>query len=76
MSALTLEQATEAIYQSIHNDNEDIDLHIAHLKAALNEEGQAEAKFDATRLVESNRAGRKRMQSYFRKRGVKVMFGD
>lgn len=74
MSALSLEDATEAIYASLANDNEDIDLHIANLKAALNAAGQKEAVFKPERLEQNNRAGRKMMQSYFKKRGVKVAF--
>lgn len=76
MTTLTLEQATEAIYASLANDNEDIDLHIKNLKSALQSAGQAEAVFDPARLVQNNRAGRKMMQSYFKKRGVRVSFGS
>lgn len=74
MAALSLEDATEAIYTSLDNDNEDIDLHIANLKEALSASGQKEAVFKPERLVQNNRAGRKMMQSYFKKRGVKVSF--
>lgn len=76
MSDLNLEQAVEAIYQSLAADNEDIDLHIANLKAALAAAGQKEAVFDPSRLAQNNRSGRKMMQSYFKKRGVKVVFKD
>lgn len=74
MSALSLNDAIEAIYTSLANDNEDIDLHIANLKAALAAEGLKEAVFKPERLEQNNRAGRKMMQSYFKKRGVKVVF--
>ena len=74
MSALSLEDATEAVYTSLDNDNEDIDLHIQNLKAAMASDGAKEAVFKAERLVQGNRAGRKMMQSYFKKRGVKVAF--
>jgi hypothetical protein len=74
MSALSLEQATEAIYQSLQNGNEDIDLHIGNLKKALSDAGQKEAVFKPERLVQNNRQGRKMMQSYFKKRGVSVSF--
>ncbi|MEZ5814626.1 MAG: hypothetical protein R3E13_07925 [Alphaproteobacteria bacterium] len=74
MSAMSLEDATEAIYVSLENDNEDIDVHILNLKEAMSAYGVTEAKFDPGRLAQNNRAGRKMMQSYFKKRGVKVGF--
>ncbi|HRQ60540.1 MAG TPA: hypothetical protein PLO23_03350 [Alphaproteobacteria bacterium] len=72
----TLNEAIEAVYQSLDNDNEDIDLHIAALKSALTAAGVKEATFAPERLAQNNRAGRKMMQSYFAKRGVKVVFGS
>ncbi|MBT9369331.1 hypothetical protein [Rhizobium sp. CSW-27] len=74
MSEPTVAEATDRIYQSLQNDNMDIDLHIATLKAALARAGQKEAVFDPARLVQNNRAGRKFMQAYFRQRGVAVVF--
>lgn len=74
MSALSLEDAKAAVYQSLENDNDDIDLHIANLKSAMQEFGEKEAVFEADKLSQNNRAGRKMMQSYFKKRGVKVSF--
>ena len=74
MSADAIESAVEAIYESLTNDNQDIDLHIQSLKNALKSSGQKEALFDPARLVQNNREGRKRMQSYFKKRGVIVKF--
>lgn len=71
---MPIEDAKEKIYTALENDNEDIDQHIAALKAAMAEEGVWEALFDPTRLAQNNRAGRKMMQSYFKKRGVKVVF--
>ncbi|WP_417689333.1 hypothetical protein [Roseibium sp.] len=62
------------VYDSLQADNEDIDLHIAALKAALKREGVKEAVFDPTKLVQNNRSGRKLMQAYFRQRGVTVKF--
>ncbi|HOO82685.1 MAG TPA: hypothetical protein PK513_09295 [Alphaproteobacteria bacterium] len=76
VETLSLEQAKEAIYTSLTNDNEDIDLHIANLKAAMNAAGEKEAVFAPDRLSQNNRAGRKMMQSYFKKRGVKVVFAS
>ncbi len=74
MSVLSLKDAQEAVYGSLDNNNEDIDLHIANLKAAMAAIGAAEATFDVARLAQGNRAGRKMMQAYFKKRGVKVVF--
>jgi len=69
-----MNEAIEAIYTSLENDNEDIDLHIANLKAAMKEEGVKEAVFKPDRLAQNNRQGRKVMQAYFKKRGIKVVF--
>ncbi len=74
MSELTVEDAMNRVYDSLQADNEDIDLHIAALKAALKREGVKEAVFDPTKLVQNNRSGRKLMQAYFRQRGVTVKF--
>ena len=74
MSDLTLSQAIDNIYTSINNDNEDIDSHIAALKAAMAREGVMEAVFETAKLAQSNRQGRKIMQSYFKKKGVAVAF--
>ncbi len=57
-------------------EKEDIDLHIDNLKAALVNAGAKEAVFAPERLTQNNRAGRKMMQSYFKKRGVKVVFAS
>ena len=70
MSDLTLAQAIDNIYASIKADNEDLDNHIAALKAAMAREGAKEAVFEPSKLAQSNRQGRKLMQAYFRKKGV------
>ena len=70
MSDLTLAQAIDNIYASIKADNEDLDTHIAALKAAMAREGAKEAVFEPSKLAQSNRQGRKLMQAYFRKKGV------
>ena len=70
MSDLTLSQAIDNIYASIKNNNEDLDPHIAALKAAMAREGAKEAVFEPAKLAQSNRQGRKIMQSYFKKKGV------
>ena len=74
MSDLTLAQAIDNIYASIKADNEDLDNHIAALKAAMAREGAKEAVFEPAKLAQSNRQGRKLMQAYFRKKGVAVSF--
>ncbi|SFZ82655.1 hypothetical protein SAMN02983003_1201 [Devosia enhydra] len=74
MSDITLAQAIDNIYASIKADNEDLDTHIAALKAAMAREGAKEAVFEPAKLAQSNRQGRKLMQAYFRKRGVAVSF--
>jgi hypothetical protein len=74
MTAITVAQATEDIYKSIMNDNEDIDQYIDSLKIAMQAEGLSEATFEPSRLVQNNRQGRKMMEAYFRKRGVTVVF--
>lgn len=74
MSILSIEDATEAIYTSVNNDNEDIILHVGNLKSALNAAGTKEVEIDPTRLTHNNRAGRKMMQSFFKKNGIIVKF--
>ena len=74
MSDISYSDAIEAIYTSIRNDNEDIDLHIAALKAAMAKEGAKEAVFEIAKLAQPNRQGRKLMQAYFKKKGIAVSF--
>lgn len=74
MTVLTVEKALENIYTSLQNDNEDIDAHIAHLKAAMSASGEKAVVVDPGRLAQNNRQGRKMMESYFKKRGVTVTF--
>lgn len=76
MAATSVAQAVEEIYASLHNDNVEIDIRIANLKRALEAAGQTEAIFVPSRLAQNNRQGRKMMQTYFRKRGVKVGFEE
>ena len=70
----TVADATGRIYESLQANNADIDVHIAALKAAMARAGLKEAVFDAAKLVQNNRSGRKLMQAYFRQRGVTVKF--
>ena len=76
VSDLTLKQAIDNIYESIRNDNEELDSHIAALKAAMAREGVKQAVFEPGKLAQSNRQGRKIMQSYFRQKGVTVSFSS
>ncbi len=71
---MNIEHAIEAIYTSLDNDNEDIDLHIENLKSAMKENEVKEALFKVDRIPVKNREGRKTMQAYFKKRGVKASF--
>ena len=72
MSALTVEQALENIYTSLHNNNEAIDAHIENLKAAL--APSKDVTVDSRKIPVPNREGRKMMQAYFKKRGITVSF--
>ena len=74
VSDLTTSQAIEAIYASIKNDNEDLDTHIAALKAAMARDGVKEAQFETSKLAQPNRQGRKLMQAYFKKKGIAISF--
>ena len=74
VSDLTLTQAIDNIYASIKNDNEELDIQIAALKAVMKRDGVKEAVFEPAKLAQSNRQGRKIMQSYFKKKGVAVSF--
>ena len=74
MSDITVSAAIDAIYNSLRNDNEDLDLHIAALKAAMASEGSKEAVFETSKLAQPNRQGRKLMQAYFKKKGVAIGF--
>ncbi len=74
MTSLTHEQALENIYASLHNDNADIEQHIATLKSLLAATNTNKVTMDPARLYQSNRQGRKLLQAYFRQRGVMVDF--
>jgi hypothetical protein len=71
---LTTAEALEKIYESLANDNLELDAAIRDLKAALAAEGLKEAVVEPARLAQNNRQGRKLMQSYFKKKGVTVTF--
>jgi len=71
---LTTAEALEKVYESLANDNVELDAAIKDLKAALAAEGLKEAVVEPSRLAQNNRQGRKLMQSYFKKKGVTVTF--
>ncbi|CAL4868392.1 MULTISPECIES: hypothetical protein [Asticcacaulis] len=71
---MTVHDALEKIYESLANDNVELDAAIKDLKTALTEEGLKEAVVEPARLAQNNRQGRKLMQSYFKKKGVTVTF--
>ncbi|MBE7731487.1 hypothetical protein [Devosia faecipullorum] len=74
MSDITVSAAIDAIYESLRNDNADLDDHIAALKAAMTSEGAKEAVFETGKLAQPNRQGRKLMQAYFKKKGIAISF--
>lgn len=76
MTTLTREQALENVYNSLNNENQDLDIHIAALKSVLLADAQKDILVDPKRLPQNNRQGRKMMQTYFRKRGVTVNFAE
>lgn len=76
MSQRNIEQIKESIYHALINDNQELDNHIDELKHALAEAGENHAVFTPSRLAQNNRQGRKMMKSYFKRRGVKVVFDD
>jgi len=71
---MSVEDAKSAIYEAVNNDNEELNERIKTLKDALKAEEKKHVVFDPEKLVHNNREGRKRMQSYFKKRGVIVKF--
>ena len=74
MSDISLTEAIDAIYESLRNDNAELDAHIAALKTAMAREGVREARFETGKLAQPNRQGRKLMQAYFKKKGVAIGF--
>ena len=76
MAERDIAQIKESIYDALINDNEALDTYIAELKQALGEAGADHAVFTPSRLAQNNRQGRKTMKSYFKRRGVKVVFDE
>lgn len=71
---MSVENAIEAIYESLRNDNAELDFKIKDLKEAMKAENKTEVLFEPSKLAQNNRQGRKLMQSYFKQKGVKINF--
>lgn len=70
----TSETVLEAVYAALHANNAGLDPLIGRLKMALAAEGRRDIQVQKERLPQNNRQGRKMLQTYFRKRGVEVVF--
>lgn len=68
--------ALEAVHGALNDNNVGLDATIATLKAALAEAGAKTVIMDKERLPQNNRQGRKMLQTYFKKRGVLVVFAE
>lgn len=73
MSA-TVKKALDAVHAALDANNTGLDEKIADLKQALAENNAQQVAMDPTRLPQNNRQGRKMLQTYFKKRGVIVVF--
>lgn len=77
MTTSPITPALEAVYEGLHGDDlRALDAAILSLRSAMKENNIKTATFDPSRLAQNNREGRKRMQSYFKKRGVSVNFSN
>ena len=68
--------ALEAVHASLDSNNVGLDGAIATLKAALAQAGAKTVTMEKERLPQNNRQGRKMLQTYFKKRGVLVVFAE
>lgn len=73
---MSLDTHIEAVYESLRNDNADLENVIKNLKAAMKEADVKEVVFEPSKLAQNNRQGRKLMQSFFKQRGVLVKFAN
>lgn len=71
---MSVQNAIDAIYESLKQDNLELDLRIKELKDAMITAGEKTAMFDTNKIAQNNRQGRKLMQSYFKQKGVKIDF--
>jgi len=74
MSDTAVAQALEAVHAALNDNNTGLDGCIAALKTALDASGATAVTMDQTRLPQNNRQGRKMLQTYFKKRGVTVVY--
>lgn len=72
----TVKKALEACHTALNDNNTGLDAAIAALKAALSAEGKKQVEMDKERLPQNNRQGRKMLQTYFKKRGVEVVYAE
>lgn len=70
----TVKKALDAVHAALDDNNIGLDEKIAELKTALAAGGEKQVTMDPTRLPQNNRQGRKMLQTYFKKRGVVVVF--
>lgn len=71
---MSVQNAIDAIYESLKQDNLELDARIKELKDAMIAAGEKTAMFDTNKIAQNNRQGRKLMQSYFKQKGVKIDF--
>ena len=69
-----VKQALENVHASLNDNNTGLDAAIAALKAVLVERGEKQVVMQKERLPQNNRQGRKMLQTYFKKRGVDVVY--
>lgn len=68
--------ALEKVHTALDDNNAGLDAYIAELKAALGQTGSKAVAMRKERLPQNNRQGRKMLQTYFKKRGVTVVFAE
>jgi hypothetical protein len=71
-----IKQALEAVHAALDANNTGLDASIAALKIALAENGEKNVSMEKERLPQNNRQGRKMLQTYFKKRGVTVVYAE
>ena len=71
-----VKQALDDVHASLDDNNTGLDARILALKTALAASGEKQVAMDQTRLPQNNRQGRKMLQTYFKKRGVTVVYND
>lgn len=66
----------DEVYASLHDNNKGLEERIVALKSALHTAGQKSVAMKKERLPNNTRPGRKMLQTYFKKRGVEVVFEE